>query len=162
MINENEDIDKISKKFTILPPTSFQDVIDRIERDRDIAVFGEKQHMEFYSVVYSSENISYKVHFMDDCLMQTFATPFLVKTGWVLYTSMNEALKEFLQTGFRKKLKLHFEPNMTPVALPDTKSKTQSGVPISMKNFEGIFFILIIGYLLGIVLFLLEIMCKYI
>lgn len=159
-IKINNNIEKIIEKFNILPPTSFHEVIDRIERDRDIAVFGEKQHMEFYSVVFSNENPTHKVHYLEDCLIQTFATPFLVKTGSPLYKPMNEALKDFLQTGFMKKLKLHFESNFTPVVHHDTKVKTQSCLPISMKNFKGIFFILILGYVLATVIFLLEMLLK--
>lgn len=155
-MNANKDIKKIIEKFTLLQPSGFQEIIGRIERDRDIAIFGERQHMEYYAMKYSKANHRYAVQIMEGCVTQTVATPFLVKNGSPLYRPMNQALTQILQTGFMRKMKSYYGFKRTF----STKLTYPSESPLRMDTFEGIFFILIMGYVLATLVFILEVVFK--
>lgn len=157
MKSNNENVKKMIKKFKVLPPSDFRDIIDRIQNKRDFAVFGEKKHLSSYSKDMTKFFDKDKVFFVDGCLLESLATPLLFSSGSPLYKPINTMLIRMLQSGLLQKFgTLNGEENHEASSNQQSDFKQHSAV-MTLTQLKGIFIILLFGYGISFVVFCLEI-----
>lgn len=156
--SSNKQIQQIIQRFVILQPTDFYDIVNTIETERNLAVFGEKRHMSFYTTNFDQHFERDKVYFVDGCLLQSLATPLLVQTNSPLFEPMNTVLLRMLQTGLMNKLCMLYGHQLTLEAPQTVSFETPKEVPLDINRFTGVFVILMFGYLFASGIFICEIL----
>ncbi|XP_046667029.1 uncharacterized protein LOC124358776 [Homalodisca vitripennis] len=154
--SNNENIKKMIQKFKVLPASDFKDIINRIEKQRNFAVFGEKRHLSSYSKDIDKIFDKDRVYFVDGCLMQSLATPLLFPRGSPLYEPINTMLIRLLQNGLVQKFGTFAGDYNRRDTLTQTDDIPQYVYTMNLTQFRGIFLILLFGYGISFVVFIFE------
>ncbi|KAG8322086.1 uncharacterized protein LOC124368537 [Homalodisca vitripennis] len=154
--SNNENVKEMIKKFTVLPTSEFNDIIQRIESKRDFAVFGEKRHLSSYSKNIDKIFDKHRVYFVEGCLMQSLATPLLFPSGSPLYEPINTMLIRLIQNGLVQKFGSISDDQNPKETVYQNGEISQHTDRMNLSQFRGVFIILLFGYGISFVAFVCE------
>lgn len=145
---------KILEKFRILEPCSYEDVMSRVVRNRDIAVLGVKRSLYFHSIR-EAKRIKVKIpfRFIPGCLLRAHTTHFMFRRGSYLIEPVNVVLNRLFETGVIPYWIMHLGSNKI---LPVERFK---GRTLRLSFLKEPILILIAGYCFALAAFFAEIVC---
>ncbi|XP_015374084.1 PREDICTED: uncharacterized protein LOC107169015 [Diuraphis noxia] len=88
------------ERLQLLPPTNFEQVIDRLVVKRDIALFEVKRFMYYFSIPQAKRiKVKIPIRFLPGCLLRTHTTQFMFNGGSYLIEPVNAVLSTLFETG---------------------------------------------------------------
>ena len=145
---------KILDDFNILPPSNFEDIMVRLIRQRNIAVFGVKRNMYYYSIG-ETKRLKMRIpfRFIPGCLIRPHTTHFLFKRGSFLTRPFNRLLNRLFETGIASYWILHLGSNRI---LPVERLK---GKKLRIQFLRTPLQALFIGFIISYFVFISELIC---
>ncbi|XP_060853592.1 uncharacterized protein LOC132931679 [Rhopalosiphum padi] len=100
------------KRLQLLPPTNFEQIIDRLVVKRDIALFEVKRFMYYYSIPQAKRiKVKIPIRFLPGCLLRTHTTQFMFNGGSYLIEPVNAVLSTLFETGIVDHWIIHLGSN---------------------------------------------------